>query len=65
MKIITKDNLGRDLFTETVSAENVNKFYGEKIVELLNAKYWTETSDHYFALVEDDYKLYDGYAELL
>jgi hypothetical protein len=26
---------------------------------------WTETSDHYFALVDDNYKLYDGYADLM
>jgi hypothetical protein len=38
MKIITKDNFGRDLFTEWVIAESVNKYYGEEIVELLNAK---------------------------
>lgn len=65
MKIITKDNFNLDLFAETVVAENVNKYHGEEIVELLNTKHWTETSDIYFALVEDDYELYDGYAELM
>lgn len=65
MKIITKDNFNRDVFAETVVAENVNKYMGEEIVELLNEKHWTENSDHYFALVEDDYKLYDGYADLM
>lgn len=30
-----------------------------------NDKYWTEQSDFYLKLVEDDYILYDGYAELL
>lgn len=62
MKIITKDNFGRDLFTERVVAENVNKHEGEVLVKLWNDKYWTEYSDSYFALVEDEYVLYDGYA---
>lgn len=65
MKIITKDNFDRDVFAETVVAENVNKYIGEEIVSLLNDKHWTESSDHYYALVEDDYKLYDGYADLM
>lgn len=65
MKIITKDNFNRDVFAETVVAENVNKYMGEEIVELLNEKHWTEHSDHYYALVDDDYKLYDGYADLI
>lgn len=64
MKIITKDNYGRDLYMERVVAENVNPYYGEKFVQLFNDKYWTETSDDYLALVENDYKLYDGYAEV-
>jgi hypothetical protein len=65
MKIITKDNFDRDLFTEKIIAENVNKFIGEQLVKEWNDKYWTEHSDIYLALVNDDYKLYDGYADLL
>lgn len=65
MKIITKDNFNRDLFTEKVIAENVNEYFGKQFVGGWNDRYWTEHSDIYLALVEDDYELYDGYADLL
>lgn len=65
MKIITKDNFDRDIFKEYVVAESVNRYYGEELVEAHNDKYWTGVSDTYLALVEDDYELYDGYAQLL
>lgn len=54
MKIITKDNFGRDLFTEIVIAENVNEFIGKQLVDEWNNKYWKEESDYYLALVDDD-----------
>lgn len=65
MKIITKDNFCRDLFTETVIAENVNKVIGEQLVKTWNEKHWDDFSDFYLRLVEDDYELYDGYADLI
>ncbi|QIW88803.1 hypothetical protein P59_206 [Bacillus phage P59] len=65
MKIITKDNFDRDLFTEQVIAENVNEVIGREMVKQWNDKHWTDHSDFYLKLVEDDYKLYDGYADLL
>lgn len=65
MKIITKDNFSRDLFTEQVVAENVNKYIGEQLVKQWNEKHWNEQSDYYLELVEDDYELYDGYADLV
>lgn len=65
MKIVIKDNFGRDLYSEMVVAENVSKYFGEQLVELHNEMYWNEHSYHYLALVEDDYELYDGYADLL
>jgi hypothetical protein len=64
MKIITKDNFCRDLFTETVIAENVNRHFGEQLVKAWNDRYWNEHSDYYLELVEDNYRLYDGYADL-
>lgn len=64
MKIITKDNFNRDLFTEVVVAENVNEFIGSQLVKEWNNKHWNEHSDFYLALVEDEYQLYDGYAGL-
>lgn len=62
MKIIWKDNFDRDLYTETVVAENVNEHVGKELVKLHNDRYWNGQSDSYLALVEDDYVLYDGYA---
>lgn len=64
LKIITKDNLDRDLFTEKIVAENVYEIIGKQLVEAWNDKYWNEHSDYYLALVADDYELYDGYADL-
>jgi hypothetical protein len=65
MKIITKDNFGRDLFTEKVIAENVNEIFGSELVKAWNDKYWNDFSQYYLELVEDGYELYDGYADLL
>ena len=65
MKIVTSDNFNRDLFTETVVAENLNEFLGKQLVEQWNEEYWTAQSEFYLKLVDDDYKPYDGYADLL
>jgi hypothetical protein len=65
MKIITKDNFCRDYFTEQLIAENVNEFLGKQMVETWNNKHWNDHSDYYLELVEDDYELYDGYADLI
>lgn len=64
IKIITKDNFDRDLFTETVVAENVSEHYGKELVRLWNKARWTDESDIFLELVEDDYELYDGYKYL-
>jgi hypothetical protein len=65
MKIVTKDNFSRDLFTETVVAENVNEVLGKELVRAWNDIYWNDFSQYYLELVEDDYELYDGYADLV
>lgn len=65
MKIITKDNFSRGLFAEQIVAENVNEYIGKQLVEQWNKRYWHEQSDYYLELVEDDYELYDGYADLI
>jgi hypothetical protein len=65
VKIIWKDNFGRDLYSEKVVAENVDKHVGQELVKLHNEKHWDGNSDSYLALVENDYELYDGYADLL
>lgn len=65
MKIVTKDNFNRDLFTEKVVAENVDNTIGKQLVREWNNKHWNEQSDFHLSLVEDDYELYDGYAVLV
>lgn len=64
MKIVTKDNFHRDVFLERVVVPQVDKVWGEAIVDALNEKYWTEHSEEFFALVADDYEPYDGYKEM-
>jgi hypothetical protein len=64
MKIITRDNFDRDLFTEKVIAENVDEVMGKELVALWNDKNWFDHSQYYLALVDDDYKPRDGWAEL-
>jgi hypothetical protein len=64
LKIIWRDNFGNDLYTETVVAENVNEYVGKELVKLHNDKHWHDHSDEYLALVDDNYVLYDGYADL-
>lgn len=61
MKIVTKDNFSRDLYTEVVVAENVNEYIGQELVDQYNKKHWNEYSKEYLALVEDDYEPYNGY----
>jgi len=58
MKIVIIDNFGREGpgYDDTLVAENVNKPYGEKIVELLNKGEW-EGSNDFYTLQEDDYHL--------
>ncbi|MFF2798100.1 hypothetical protein [Lysinibacillus xylanilyticus] len=65
MKIVVKDNLNRDLFTERVIAEKVDESFGEEFVKAWNDKNWSDNSEHFIALVPDDYVPYDGYAQLI
>jgi len=61
MKIILVDNFNREGpgHDDKLIAKVTDKFWGERIVELLNA--WSQRDPHtsdFFKLVEDDYKLY-------
>jgi len=61
MKIIATDNFGRDIIADQLICENVDEYYGKKILELLNEKDGGDYADSYFQLVENDYKLYKGF----
>lgn len=57
MKIIGCSNYDLENVSDILIAENVNVYYGKKIIEFLQ----TDTSEHdmyYPKLVEDSYKLY-------
>ncbi len=58
MKIIAKDNFDREGHSDRLICENVNKYMGERICNLLNTKEG-EDSPNYYVTVEDEYKLYE------
>lgn len=64
MKIVTKSNYNEELYQEKVVAENVNVHTGKLLVNAYNERYVNENDSSYLELVEDDYKLYDGYKEV-
>ena len=41
--------------------ENVNPYFGDKLVELLNKN--LENEEYWYKLVDDNYKLYEGVIE--
>lgn len=63
-KIIRKDNFDRDVFTETVVAQNVPAHTAEEMVQAWQKEHWHSHSDSYLAVVDNDYVLYDGYKEM-
>lgn len=64
MKIIKIDNFGRESVADKLIAENVRGYWSGLIVELLN-NYEGADSPNFFKLVEDDYVLWRGMAELV
>lgn len=57
MKIVVADNFNTETRPEVLVAENVHKYWGPKIVEMLNEKEGPN-SIYFHKLVPDDYKLY-------
>ncbi|OPH61846.1 hypothetical protein BC351_00980 [Paenibacillus ferrarius] len=64
MKIIKVDNYAREHIADHLIAENLNDYWGNYIVELLNSRQH-EDSDNYFRLVEDNHVLWRGMEELI
>lgn len=58
MKIVKKDNFDRETKCEELIAQNVNEWWGKHIVNLLNLAEH-ESSENFFTLEEDNYKLYE------
>ncbi len=58
MKIICKDNFDRESVNDQLVCENVNKFYGEMIVDFLNDRFSGDHSPNFYRLVDDNYRLY-------
>jgi hypothetical protein len=55
MKIIGVDNLNREHISDVLVAENLNDYYAQLIVQLLNA---IPNQDYYYRAVEDSGQLY-------
>ncbi|MGG1659535.1 hypothetical protein [Brevibacillus sp. NRS-1366] len=64
MKIIAVDNFARESVAEKLIAENVNEYWGKRIVDSLNDKQHANSQD-FFELVSDDYVLWRGMEELV
>ncbi|MDY7043599.1 hypothetical protein RVS70_05210 [Virgibacillus sp. M23] len=64
MKVILVDNFNRESEADTLIAENVSEYWGNRIVKALNDKNH-KNSFEYFELVDDDYKLWRGMEELV
>ena len=64
MKIVCASNFNEDLYAERIVAENLNEYWAKKLTEAWNDKFTREYSKDYLKVVEDDYELYDGYADL-
>lgn len=56
MKIIKVDNFDRERVSDFLVAENVNMFWGEHIVKLLNVT--CQNSPDFFKLVENNHVLH-------
>lgn len=65
MKIIAASNYDLDLFKEIVVAENVSEQFGKEMVKAWIKVHAHDHNPYFLRLVDDDYELYDGYAELL
>lgn len=58
MKIVGVDNYDREIYDDILVCENVkNKYYGNKIVDMLNRQA-ENGGETFYKLVEDDYKLF-------
>lgn len=58
MKIILVDNFDRNRINDILIVSNINKIWGERIVNLLNDKFSGNHSADFFKLVEDNHKLH-------
>ena len=59
MKIICKSNFDLDYINDRLVCENINTYYGEKLVDFLNKTLSGDNSHDFYVLVEDDYTLYN------
>lgn len=59
MKIIRVDNFDRENRDDLLIAENVHKYYANKLCDTLNKEDGDEMSPNFFRVVDDDYKLFE------
>lgn len=65
MKIIAKDNFDRENVADYLVAENVHLSYAHEIATFLQSKYGGEQASRYYTVVDDEYRLWGGMAELV
>jgi hypothetical protein len=66
LKIIGKDNFGRESVADFLVCDNVaNDYVGKVMVGALNDKLGGESANCFFELVPADHKLWGGMAELV
>lgn len=59
MKIILANNMGIGFWSpDELICENINVYFGDKIVNLLNEN--LDNEEYLYKLVDDNYKLYEG-----
>ena len=68
MKIIAIDNYNREIYSDVLICENINRYIGKIVVDYLNGVHNDgdsfyrlsvhKDSDSLYRLVEDDYELY-------
>lgn len=58
MKIVIVDNFNRDYVSDRLLCENIHEHYGKAVVDFLNQQFSSNSSQDYFALRPDDYKLF-------
>lgn len=60
MKIILIDNFNRESISDKLIAENIDRIWANRIVDLLKEKYSGVGCCYFFRAVEDSYKLDDA-----
>lgn len=59
MRIVQKSNLNKEWYNEKFILWPMNECAANEICEVIN-KHQLKHNDHFYAVVDNDYKLYEG-----